>query len=250
VVNTAILNSVIFAWLSCGDENAALRADAYLERMEHQFGSGARSFCPDSKSYLLVLSAWSKSNSPDKPQRALAVLRRMIYQTQNGNHKVHADEHAYSLVINACAFSNAGPETEEEAFDIAVTVLNEMVASTDVRPTSLTYGWFIQACGRLNAPDPIRNAHIEQAFTRACGEGLVNDFVLQRLRGAASDEVYQLLMEPVLDRDRSSKGRLSTALPSAWTRNCSKRKVFASREVPNSHNSSHSRERRDRERIE
>jgi hypothetical protein len=34
VVNTAILNSVIFAWLSCGDENAALRADGYLERME------------------------------------------------------------------------------------------------------------------------------------------------------------------------------------------------------------------------
>jgi hypothetical protein len=232
VVNTAILNSVIFAWLSCGDENAAVRADVYLERMERQFENGVRGFCPDSKSYLLVLSAWSKSNSPEKPQRALAVLRRMINQCQNGNHKVHADEHAYSLVINACAFSNAGPETESEAFDIAVIVLNEMVASKDVHPTSLTYGWFIQACGRLNAPEPLRNAHIEQAFTRCCSEGLVNDFVLQRLRGAASDEVYHLLMNSVLGRERS-KGRLSSALPSEWTRNCSKRKVFASKEVPN-----------------
>jgi hypothetical protein len=220
VVNTSVMNSVLFAWSSCGDENAAKIAESYLDEMEDAYESGNVHLQPDSRSYGLVLSAWSKSNSSDKAPRALRVLQRMERQCEIGNTKVSVDEHAYSLVINTCAFSNSGPEAEEEAFAIAVTVMNKVLSSTDQMPTSLTFGWFIQACGRLRVSEEQKSVQITKAFMACCEAGLVNDFVWQRLNGAASDCLHRTLMQSVaLPRPNYRYCVKISDLPNEWTRN-------------------------------
>jgi hypothetical protein len=47
------------------------------------------------------------------------------------------DKHAYSLVINTCAFSNADINAKREAFDIALTVMDELLDLYNHCPKSL-----------------------------------------------------------------------------------------------------------------
>lgn len=218
VVNVAVMNSVLGAWANCGDENAGKRAKNYLNEME------AIDMQPDTRSYGLVLSAWSKSTCTDKFRRALRILRRMEQQEGNGNQQVCVDKYARSLVINACGFSNADAQVESEAFEIAVTKFDEMVGSDRNRPTSLSFGWFIQAMGRLCVDEEKKTAQIAKAFMMCCEAGLVNDFVLHRLKGAASDTLYEKLLKPasLTKSDRKPTWVHLTRLPPEWKRNASK----------------------------
>jgi hypothetical protein len=226
VINTSLMNSVLFAWSSSGDENAGRNAENYLDAMEKAYDNGAAHLQPDSRSYGLVLSAWSKSNSTDKAPRALRVLQRMERQCEIGNTRVRVDEHAYSLVINTCAFSNSGTVAEQEAFEIAVSVMDRVLNSVNQTPTSLTYGWFIQACGRLRVDEEQKSQQIRKAFMACCEAGLVNDFVLHRLKGAASDILYYSLMESVsVTRSGSFRPWVQVShLPYEWRRNANRKK--------------------------
>lgn len=220
VVNTSLMNSVLFSWSSCGDETAGNRAENLLDEMEASFKNGVTEMQPDSRSYGLVLSAWSKSTCVDKFRRALRILRRMEQQQESGNRFVSVDEHARSLVINTCGFSNAGTEIESDAFNVAVTIFHEMLDADHKRPSSLSFGWFIQAMGRLRVDQEKKSAQIEKAFKLCCEAGLVNDFVLHRLKGAAPESLYQILLQPATPA-RSERKRVHLAqLPSAWKRNC------------------------------
>ena len=224
LVTTAVMNSVLFAWANSGDENAGYRAMAHLEDMEMQYKIGRLELQPDTKSYGYVLSAWTKSSSPDKARRALQVLRRMEQQQNDGDKAVKVDEHAYSLVINTCAFCNAGLEAQREAFDIAVSLFDQMLSSSDRKPSSLAYGWFLQACGRLKVSETAKAAAIEKAFTQCCKDGLVNDFVLQNLKRAAEGELFASLLRQLnIPTEKKSKVTLNQ-MPLAWKRNCKKKR--------------------------
>lgn len=102
-----------------------------------------------------------------------------------------------------------------------------MLASEDCKPSSLTYGWFMQACGRLKAPEHQKEAQIERAWVHCCEQGLVNAFVLHRLTGAAPDPLYKKLMKPVLEKSRCGYGTKEQLkfmispkdLPRDWARN-------------------------------
>lgn len=219
-VSTDVMNSVLFAWASCGDDDAGRHAESYLDEMERLCQSGDHSICPDTKSYQLVLSAWSKSNTFDKAPRALRVLRRMM-----SNPTVEVGEHAYSLVVNTCAFSNASVEAEREAFSIAVDLLDEMFKSDALHPRPLTYGWFIQACGRLRVPKQQKQPQLTKWFQRCCQDGFLNEFVLRRFRGAAPEPMFEaLVVDNLLPSARSRKRSSITVrdLPSSWSSNTSK----------------------------
>lgn len=227
VVDSSVIYNVLFAWSISGDEDAGLRAELHLDNMERKFEAGNQNMKPDIRSYGLVLNAWSKSNCFDKARRALNVIKRMEVQQQKANTNVRPNEHCLSLVINACAFTNSGPEAEAEAFQIAVSVFDRMLDSDDCRPSSLAYGWFLQACGRLSTSSIKSAEQIERAWTLSCDSGLVNAFVLQRFTGAAPDELYKKLMKPVLqnlDCSFSTKEQLKfkigpSDLPKDWTVN-------------------------------
>ena len=223
-VNTAVMNCVIMAWASCGDENAGRRAQTHLEDMERKYQAGRTELKPDAKTYGLVLNAWSKSGNFDKAQRALDILERMKEEHKKGELHVGPSEHAYSLVINACAFTNNGLDAEAKAFQIAIRVMKELIESDALEPASLTYGWFFQACGRLRVPDNLKDPSIEVAFLRCCEKGLMNDFVLNRLKGAATETLFRKLMAPVASkipkydesREKLKQRLLVQHLPSEW----------------------------------
>lgn len=229
VIDTSVMNSVLFAWSTCGDENAGRITETYLDEMEKAYENGMTHLQPDSRTYGLVLSSWSKSSNADKASRALQVLERMESQCNNGNTKVKVDEHAYSLVINTCAFSNSGADTEQEAFEIAVQVMDKIMELPNQFPTSLTFGWFIQACGRLRVTEMQRSQQIKKAFIACCEAGLVNDFVLHRLKGAASESLYHELMEPT-KKNRPLTENIRqwvhiSQLPVEWKRNVTRQKL-------------------------
>jgi hypothetical protein len=222
IVDTNLMNSVIFAWASCGDENAAEKAEMYLDEMESAHRNGSVALRPDTKTYWTVLSAWAKSSCPEKFRRALAILRRMELQQQEGNQDVCVDEHARSLVINACGFSNTYSDTDAEAFSVACTIFDEILdADPSKYPSSLTFAWFIQSCGRLRVPDADKQAQIERAFLLCCKVGRVNEFVLHRLRGATSESFYQKLVGPANGTQRPVPRHRSALkyVPRSWKRN-------------------------------
>jgi hypothetical protein len=222
-VNNYVMNCVMYAWSSCGDEDAGLHAEVCLGSLERGYASGNDEMKPDTRSYGLALNAWSRSSTYGKAARALAVLRRMQEQHRNGNESVEPNEHAFALVINSCAFSTGSFDEQQEAFDIATTVFDEMLESEDIQPSSLTYGWFIQACGRLKVDDSLRQERLAKAFHLCCENGLVNDFVMVRFRASATEDLYRKALDPALSKLPVSKEpfpRVSIAqLPKEWTRN-------------------------------
>jgi len=190
-ISCDLINSVLMAWASCGDPAAGSMAEKHLEEMEQEYNNGNVMLRPDSRSYSLVLSAWSTSSSPNKGAKALHILNAMKKQVAS-NPDVVLDEHHYGLCINTCAFSNADIQAENEAFQIALMLFNEVVES-DLHVTSLTYGWFIQCCGRLRVPEQMKAEQIERALRLCRSHGLVTDFVMRRLQGAASKDLYERL---------------------------------------------------------
>jgi hypothetical protein len=224
-VNTGVMNSALNAWASCGDDDAGRRADVLLKDMEAKFDRGEDHVRPNARSYCLVLSAWSKSGSYDKSERALEVLDRMKKRHAEGKLPVRPGEHPHSLVVNACAFTSASPEAEMFAFKIAVKIMTEMLESDYLEPSSVTYGWFLQACGRLSVPTTVKEENLERAFTRCCERGLVNDFVLNRIKVASSSTLFKRLLAPAIAPLGYSEGRddvkdrIALAhLPKDWTR--------------------------------
>lgn len=190
----------------------------HVDYMEREYANGNQELRPDTRSYSLFLSAVSKSTGSEKAKTALDVMERMKKQIQQGNPDVAIDEHHYSLAINACAFSNADVESEAEAFKIAASLFDEVVISSVLEPSSLTYGWFLQACGRLRVSDAMKNPYIERAFCLCRDEGLVNDFVLRRLFGAASPELLdKLFSETGIDVARKQNQVKVSMLPPSWT---------------------------------
>ena len=225
-IDATVLTSVMLAWSHSGDEHAGQKAEYHLDTMERRFADGQERMRPSTRCYGIALSAWTRSSEDGKARRTLAVLRRMEEQIRGGNKGVTRNPFNKSLVINACSFSNRSPEEEADAFEIAVTVFEEMIEATGAEETlSVTYGWFLQLCGRLSVPEEERLRQIDRAFKVCCERGLANDLVLSRLKGAAPPNLYEKLLEPV----RTANGNLAPVvrtnhLPAAWKRNLSKRR--------------------------
>ena len=229
-IDSSVMYCVLYAWVVSGHADAGRRAEIHLDDMERKYESGDENLKPDSRLYGLVLNAWAKSSSFEKAQRANNVLMRMEKQQQNGNEDVHPNEHCHSLVINACAFTNSGQEAEREAFRIAVTTFNKMLASSDCQPSSLAYGWFIQACGRLKVPESERYKELERTWKLCCKNGLVNAFVLHRFTGSAPESLYFRLLAPVIrklglsvhnETKEIMKFKINPSdFPREWTQNC------------------------------
>jgi hypothetical protein len=185
--------------------------------MEREYANGNAELQPDTRTYGLLLSAISKSNGNNKAQDALNVITSMKEQIEAGNTAITIHEHHYSLAINACAFSNNDMDTEHKAFEIATCLFDEISGSTVLEPSSLTYGWFIQACGRLHVSDTLRRQYIKKAFNLCRRHGLVNDFVLRRFLGAASDEMVTTLLSPLEIENPKKVGRIKVSmLPAEW----------------------------------
>jgi len=117
------------------------------------------------------------------------------------------------------AFSNLNAINEIEAFTIAVGIFNKILESKTMYPSSLTFGWFIQACGRLAIPTDLKESQIEKAFRHCCHAGLVTEFVIHRLKGASSEALFQRLVGHNIKTDKKKSDVEPADLPHDWSRN-------------------------------
>ena len=230
-INTGVINSVLSAWVASGDDNAPRRAESHLQDMIEAVDAGQEELRPNARTFGLVLNAWSKSISLDKADRALSVLNKMKRWYNEGRVLYPPGEYAYAQVINACAFCDHG--NAEKAFKIAVDLFDEIIQSSTLEPSSTTYGWFIQACGRLDVGLSEKDHQIALAFKHCCKNGYLSDFVLHRLRHAASDELFYELMKQSISippqvekhKDRLKQRISMKQLPSEWSRNRLKKRL-------------------------
>ena len=174
----------------------------------------------------MALNAWSKCGSPDKADRALDLLERMKRRHEEGLLGFPPGEHPCGLVINACAFSEGSPQVKENAFRIAVSTMKEMLESKDFEVSSTTFGWFLQACARLDVPEDIREENVRRAFQTCCDRSLVNEYVLNAFKTAASASVFEEMLAPAIPRlqkydkkqDDLKELIYTQHLPVKWTR--------------------------------
>lgn len=195
-LKTTTLNCALHAWSSTGDDNAGNRADELLRKAEDLCDDGKRDMVPNEKSYFLVLLAWSKSEGQNKAEEAYRVLMRMKQRYADGKLNSISDSRSYAQVINTCAFTKSDATTELMAFNVAVKVFTEVVQSKDINPSSLFFGWFFKACGRLHVPDSIRDQSLILAFNECSKRGLVDRFVLHQLKLSAPEYILRRLLAP------------------------------------------------------
>lgn len=91
--NTHTFNSVIHAWVQCGNVK---RAEQVLRVMESSLATG-----PNVVSYSTVMGGWAKSNDKDALTRAKDLFQKMEKAYERGNAECKPNLFSYVTLINA-----------------------------------------------------------------------------------------------------------------------------------------------------
>lgn len=172
-------STVIMAYAKSGQEDAALRAQAILEKLiaagdvsnaayigtitawannssrQHEAPQRAEALLeamyadplcqPDTKAFAAVLNAWAKSNHKNASHRALAILNRM--QELPG---IKTNAIVYTTVMDA--FAKQGKAVEAEQLLNELTQKYEATQDQDYLPTVVAFSVVIDAWSKSNHP--------------------------------------------------------------------------------------------------
>jgi hypothetical protein len=182
------LFKVINAWSKVGDEDAALQAEALLQRMlsrsrKDNSGSVIR---PDTAVFNSSIKAWATSKSPEAGSRAMKLLQQMQdLAAQNDNDKgyswydTHPDIVSYNTCLSAWSHSghvNAALQTEKlvrEMQTAATTAAtkNESLSEKEAppAPNTISYNTVLDAWSRSELPGAAQRAQkvLEYMLQRA-----------------------------------------------------------------------------------
>lgn len=113
----------------------------------------------------------------------------------------HFNLYAVQCLLKACAYTARSSEATDKlaAFQIAIDAFNQARQLQGQTPQkaadcSSIYGLFLCACHNLMPATKKRDAVLESSFRQCCAAGYVNDFVLEQLERAASDELVLKLL--------------------------------------------------------
>jgi hypothetical protein len=119
---------------------------------------------------------------------------------------------AFTAVINAC--NRPRDESEkEDAFQIAQLTMQEVLLGRFGRPNFLTFATFLGVCASTLPPSIQRDYFVMRTFEQCCEAGQVGQIVLEKLKLAASQPLYNDLLEDVFNEDGVPE------LPHEWTSN-------------------------------
>jgi pentatricopeptide repeat protein len=248
-INTGVMNTVLNCYLASGNPKAGHRANELVKDMEKRSDiEGEKDVQPNARTYSLVMSIWSKLETSDKAEQTLRVLMHTEERARDSKlpQPNHPNDFLHAIVMNACAFTTGDEDAEKRAFQIAVQVLTEVTNDgSKFSVASNIFAWFFQACGRLRIDKALKEENLQRAFDVCCAKGLVNDFVLARFVEAASDELLEKTMRPILHKVmgvkdtsmREIRQKLSLYhLPADWKRSYQKLKGTVRRAPSNYQN--------------
>ena len=202
---------------------------------------------PDLRLLNTALSVIARSEDPKKATRARRLVEKYMILNKEGDSnnddasssaaavaagKIIPSKMTYLCLLNSCAstskVTSVSPEDKLAAFQIAVQTFNEIRSSTgggrsddddnddivvDDFPslTSSHIAMFLRSCASLLPPSKKRDVVVEKVFSQCCKEGLLNEFVLIELKGAASQELQLKMFGGFLED--------GIKLPDEWSRN-------------------------------
>ena len=166
---------------------------------------------PNSHVFASVIRAYAYSaNEPAKAEKAYKLLSEMRWRYEfDGQKQCRPNTVVFTSAINACA----KPARESErmrTFAVCQLVMEELVDSPYGDPNFLTFAAYLQAIASTLDHGEMRDAETERIFKQCCEAGQAGQIVVQKLRAAASPELYETLLESVDDVER---------LPLSWTQN-------------------------------
>ena len=200
------------------DQNAALKADDILRFVEKKYKSGDLSWRPDTLLFNNVMGCWSHSHSKGSYRKARGILDRQINLFKSLNGKAGSDDcrpdvYGYTTVLSSCASETGSEADKAKAFNVACSTYQQLIARREEygSPNHVTYGTMLKNVSKLLPRDSHqRQKWTKKIFNQAIANGCVGDYVLSRLREAAtSGKEYKTLM----------RNKTKSKLPASWTRN-------------------------------
>ena len=221
--NVLTYNTMLSAWARSNTKCAYYKSLAILRKMWKLYEAGNEGVKPDTTAYNTLISAISKSDREDKAQRALRLLREMdLLYRRNGEDNVNLrpNEISYTSVLNSCAYSTADDHNvRRKALDTAIFTFEELKDSPYGEPNHVTYYMYLQCCTNLiPSHDEVRRITlVEPVFLQCCKDGQVNQSVLNQLRQAAPDDLFEKLLGKVVQKKNGALNRVTVEdLPAEW----------------------------------
>ena len=217
---------IITAWSKSIDPTAPHKAEALIELMEELYNRDvvehgfktASTLKPNIRTYTAAICAWGNSKDTSKPQRALRILKKCIDDhKRTGNEDVKPNLYTYNCCISACAkLDGATFEQKSQALKIAFSV-NKAIFAASLEPNHFTYATLLKAVTCLMNAGSERDDVVEALFSKCVKTGYADAGVLKNLRLAASNSLYQRLLNGATDRN----GVLHMGdVPKDWSRKC------------------------------
>ncbi|CAB9511104.1 Pentatricopeptide repeat-containing protein [Seminavis robusta] len=210
--------SLISAWSRTDLSGTAQKAEQVLHFLDKksQEEPGYSDLEPNAHCFGAAIHAWAYSQEEQKATRAYNILSHMrdLYEKQGKEH-CKPSVVVYTSVINACA--NPFLEDEKEpSYQIAQTAMQELCDNQQRYgwPNFLTYAAFLQVC-ETTLQQRKRDEVVRTTFTKCCEAGQAGDIVIEKLRRAASKELYEELM---IDTGIEQPNTGIYSLPRSWTR--------------------------------
>ena len=172
---------------------------------------------PNTRTYTSVIQCWAKSKDATKAKRALKILREMKDKfKETNNDEVRPNIITYNAAIDACARCQGNSEQQTEALKIAFAISKAIDADPFVQPNSTTFVTLLNVAAFLLPAGTERNSVASAVFEKAKKAGLVEASTIKSLRKAVDGEVFQQLLECVVDRNG---GADLSEIPAAWSKN-------------------------------
>ena len=84
----------------------------------------------------------------------------------------------YNYIINCASCMEGNGKEKMESFKIAASTFQELCKCEYEETDSLTYTFFLKACGNLLPLSSTRTKIIKKCFEKCCKEGKVNDAII------------------------------------------------------------------------
>lgn len=145
------------------ESDAAARATAILDSMEHLYAQGRTRVIACSRCYSAAITAWARSGSPDAVQQAFNLMNRMEQNRRDGSPHGAPNSHCYNSIIHTIAKSS-----DKNKVDYCLDILQRMnnakdAGDYDCSPTVVTYSTIINACAYTLGSDEERKKAFDLA---------------------------------------------------------------------------------------
>ena len=181
-------NKVLLAWSRSSHVDAPLRAEAFLNKLEHECGHIVN---PDVVSYTTVMKAWASSSDPQAGSKADALLTSAIEKYRAGDASMKPDVVTYNCFLkalaNCCSINHSRDDYDVEgacrqADEILVgMILLSRIGDVQVRPDRITYEHMIEVWSKSDSVKAVGKIESYRQMALATGQSNGGDGSVEEL---------------------------------------------------------------------